>query len=275
MQPQQRRPPAVENIQRGSRPWIDLEQECLFARHQEIRRGDSLEGECPAHPLDRRCYLPRGRGGEGCGAHRAAIAPEISPGRCGPLFAESEHARVPAITGEQSRDRTSRDALLKVETGVALAQPAWRNMAAAGATDLLDEPARVPSGPRGDGSRMRHAKPRKLGEEDLRRLDPGDGGGVIADDRPALSDSPQQVRPVLEAGAINESAHRGGSSFGQGVERAQQTARAESAGDVASQLAAGMRRSQRVGVGEEVRHQRRETGASRRLRQRPPRDRRD
>jgi hypothetical protein len=51
MQPQQRLGGAVEDVERGAGAWVDFEQECFFAIHQEVGRGepDDLEASSDGH----------------------------------------------------------------------------------------------------------------------------------------------------------------------------------------------------------------------------------
>ena len=66
---------AVENIERGAWPRVDLEEPGLLAIDQEIGAAEALEAECRGHLLDllRETRLQlRGKLGR---LHRAAIAP--------------------------------------------------------------------------------------------------------------------------------------------------------------------------------------------------------
>ena len=145
------------------------------------------------------------------GPQRAAITKRASRGRRRPLLAEAKHARAASIGDEQRRDRASSDALLVVDRARVALQPARRDMAAAGAALALGEPACALPGPFARRRGMGNAQAVELGEEALRRLEPRDRRGRIAEQRPVFGDQRQQLGPVLEARAIDQAENgRGG-----------------------------------------------------------------
>ena len=228
-----------------------------------------------ATPHDRRGHPARQVfGQETCRPHRAAIAPGASRRRRRPLLAEAEHAREAAIADEQRRDGAAFDPLLEIAIGAARRQPARHDMTAAGAAGLLGEPARPLrwrlAGVLGWAMPSRSSAAKNI----FRALMRLTVSASLPSSFQRLGDQPQQLGPILEAGAIDEAGNRRGGALGQRVERAAQASPLHPALD-AAQLAAGMSRLLRVGVGEEIGDQRREAGAARRLRERPRRNRRD
>ncbi len=224
----------------------------------------TAEAICRVHALRK-----RGR------AHRAAIAKRAARRRRRPLLAEAKHSRAEAIGNEECRDRASSDTLLIIDRPRIPFQPARRDMTAAGAPLALGEPAGSLRGPLAGCRGMRNAEAVELGKEALRRLEPSDRCGVIAEQRPVLGDQRQQFRPILEARAIDQAENGRGGKRGKSAQRGKQSLAAHAACDVAAELAAGMSRRLRIGVGEEIGNERGKTCAPRGLRELSSRDARD
>src|SRR5438093_435636 len=107
MQGEQRGVARLENVERGTRPWIDLEQpkSCVFDQEvdavepdQRRDRYETLDGVGQAGGE------PRGNRG---GSHGAAVAKRCTRRGARPLRAESEHDRRATIAEDERRDRRS------------------------------------------------------------------------------------------------------------------------------------------------------------------------
>ena len=233
-----------------------------------------LMRKAAASRSDRFSHLALHRGGERRWLRRAAIAPGAARGwRC-PLLAEAEHTRAFAVCHEQRRYGDAFGIVLIIRAGLILAVPAPDDMAAAGAATAFGEPARILRRPLQNGLGVRDAETIEHGKETLRRLDAFNRRRVVAEQWPMFRDPRQQRRPVLEACAIDDAEYGRRRLLHQGIECAPQTLPAHAAPDVA-ELATSVRDLLRVGVGEEIGNQRRESGAPCARRQRPSRDRRD
>src|SRR6185437_3621025 len=81
MELNQRRSAAVEDVDRGARARIDLEQEGVFAIHQKIGRAQALQLELSGEALHRGCHRTTERRGQRSRTHCAAIPPWASRGR--------------------------------------------------------------------------------------------------------------------------------------------------------------------------------------------------
>lgn len=245
---------AVENIECGAWPRVDLEQTGLVAIDQEIGAAESLEAECRGNllgalrqPRLQLCRKLRR-------LRRAAIAPFRVLGGRRPLLTEAEYAGAIAGTHEQSRYRASLDVLLEIDAACGLAphrSVVRHHVAAASAALALGEPAVLRLPRVCDGPRMGHAEAGERRKKQLRVLYLLHHVRGIAEKRPALGDVGEQAGAILEACTIDDADGRRGRLFGKRFKRRTECLPLEAALQIV-ELVAGISDVARVGIGEEI-----------------------
>ena len=209
---------AIEDIERRAGAGVDFKEERLAVTHNEVGRGEPPDRKGAGGRHNRRRHPPRQSCGDRRRRDRAAITPRTGGKGRRPLLAEAKHACAASIGDEERRHGTPRDALLVIDIGGALRAASRDNMAAAGPAAFLGEPGTA-SRRFACRGRMRNAEAVEFGKKLLRRLEARDGGGVGAKQLPAFGDQPQQFRPILEAGPVDETENGRGSKLGQRLER--------------------------------------------------------
>ena len=214
----------LENIERRSRPRIDLQQLEPVSVDEKIRAVQADQRHFRDEPLHggdhrvRRVGRKRGR------LDGAAVAEWLARRRRRPLRAEAENHGAPAVGEEERRDRRAVDAALEIARsagGVGIDRAP--DVPAARAALALDQPAgRIArAGERGLG--MRNAAVSAQRRKADRILGARDHVGPVAEQLPALRDAGEQLGPILEAGAADDA--RGFSYRSQALQRREQRCR--------------------------------------------------
>ena len=190
MEGKQRPPAAIEDIERGARTRIDLEQERHVVAEEKVGGGKPLDRISAREFLDGRGHVSRERKREVCRTHRSAIAPRARGKGRSPLLAEAEHASLAAACDEERRHRAPRDLLLKIGIGFGPGMAARHDMAAAGAAAPLGEPSlgeplSATRGRRALRRWMSDAEAVERREEIFRRFEARDRAGAGPKQRPA------------------------------------------------------------------------------------------
>ena len=220
----------LENVECRARPRIDLQQIEVAAANKKIGAVQATQRDLRGEPLHGFGQRVGGLGVERSGLRRAAVAEWPAWRRRRPLGAEAKDHGAPAVGEEQRGDGSALDAALKVE-----GRPRRdRHQPRCGCVCRLRRPcasrASLPDPEEGRGT-YRDARCRSRWQSSAKArgsLIRATTAGALPTERPALRDVGEQVGPILESRAADDSGRL--SRCCKAFERGDDDARAHAAG---------------------------------------------